>query len=388
MILLQMPFDLHPISYEWHQYAWYVYISHPRSNQYLSDTTPPVFPVGSDTDQLLPTPPGSPSAAHWRWQTKLFWSFQLQYLQRAQLKTALTISSLNINDQLSKSRSALTPLGSDLVSTRWRTISLAVPGSTAERCMVRAHLGIQTFFLNFCLCQYLVRVRRKIVSVTWQKKTTLFVSVPEETPGYHPTPESSPELTKRSWFVIPFTAHVIILVLTSCRCLCHIFKRLACTLTLYLCPVRFGSLMSTEKDESYTVVVKGKALASIKVSEQLFFALHLILDLLEGWPDPRLPLCGRPAALRALAGLVQARVQEGLHRPSHVPATGDREIEKTGINCFPPRCGCRSTSPRWQARTRRQLNVCTRSPSLSSPATSGGSAGSASTYKAWSGTDL
>ena len=40
--------------------------------------------------------------------------------------------------------------------------------------------------------------------------------------------------------------------------------------------------MSTEKDESYTVVVKGKALASIKVSEQLFFALHLILDLLEG----------------------------------------------------------------------------------------------------------
>ena len=28
--------------------------------------------------------------------------------------------------------------------------------------------------------------------------------------------------------------------------------------------------MSTEKDESYTVVVKGKALASIKVSEQLF----------------------------------------------------------------------------------------------------------------------
>ena len=116
--------------------------------------------------------------------------------------------------------------------------------------------------------------------------------------------------------------------------------------------------------------------------------LHLILDLLEGWPDPRLPLCGRPAALRALAGLVQARVQEGLHRASHVPAPGEREIEKTGINSFPPRCGCRSTSPRWQVQTRRQLNVCTRSPSLSSPATSGGSAGSASTYRAWSGADL
>ena len=41
----------------------------------------------------------------------------------------------------------------------------------------------------------------------------------------HQTPESPPELTKRSWF---------------------------------------GSLMSTEKDETYTVVVKGKALASIK----------------------------------------------------------------------------------------------------------------------------
>ena len=34
--------------------------------------------------------------------------------------------------------------------------------------------------------------------------------------------------------------------------------------------------MSTEKDESYTVVVKGKALASIKVSSN-YFALHSIL---------------------------------------------------------------------------------------------------------------
>lgn len=43
--------------------------------------------------------------------------------------------------------------------------------------------------------------------------------------SHHPTPESSPELTKRSWF---------------------------------------GSLMSTEKEENYTVVVKGKSLATIK----------------------------------------------------------------------------------------------------------------------------
>ena len=136
----------------------------------------------------------------------------------------LMISTLNINDQLSKSRSALTPLGSDLVSTRWRTISLAAPGSTAERCMVRDHLSIQTFFKLLPLSMFSTS-KKKIVSVTWQKKTTLLVSVPEETPGYHPTPESSPELTKRSWFVILSTAHVIILVFTSCHRLFHIFKK-------------------------------------------------------------------------------------------------------------------------------------------------------------------
>ena len=42
---------------------------------------------------------------------------------------------------------------------------------------------------------------------------------------HNPTPEPSPELTKRSWF---------------------------------------GSLMSTDKDETYTIIVKGKPLASIK----------------------------------------------------------------------------------------------------------------------------
>ena len=45
----------------------------------------------------------------------------------------------------------------------------------------------------------------------------------EET--HNPTPEGSPELTKRSWF---------------------------------------GSLMSTDKDEVYTIIVKGKALSQIK----------------------------------------------------------------------------------------------------------------------------
>lgn len=41
----------------------------------------------------------------------------------------------------------------------------------------------------------------------------------------NPTPESTPEMTKRSWF---------------------------------------GSLMSTDKDETYTIIVKGKGLAQIK----------------------------------------------------------------------------------------------------------------------------
>ena len=147
---------------------------------------------------------------------------------------------------------------------------------------LRDLLSIQTCFKLLPLSIFSTS-KKKIVSVTCRKKTTLLVSVPEETPGYHPTPESSPELTKRSWFVILSTAHVIILVFTSCHCLFHIFKKLGCTLTLYLCSARFGSLMSTEKDESYTVVVKGKALASIKVSEQIFCPpLHLIPDLLEG----------------------------------------------------------------------------------------------------------
>lgn len=47
--------------------------------------------------------------------------------------------------------------------------------------------------------------------------------MPEEV--VNPTPESTPELTKRSWF---------------------------------------GSLMSTDKDETYTIIVKGKALSQIK----------------------------------------------------------------------------------------------------------------------------
>lgn len=50
----------------------------------------------------------------------------------------------------------------------------------------------------------------------------MFLASSEEV---HLTPESSPELTKKSWF---------------------------------------GSLMTTEKDETFTILVKGKALATVK----------------------------------------------------------------------------------------------------------------------------
>ena len=60
----------------------------------------------------------------------------------------------------------------------------------------------------------------------------------------NPTPEPSPELTKRSWF---------------------------------------GSLMSTEKDETYTIIVKGKPLASIKadlIHAFLSVSYLAVLDLM------------------------------------------------------------------------------------------------------------
>ena len=56
-------------------------------------------------------------------------------------------------------------------------------------------------------------------------------------PSHHPTPDSSPELTKRSWF---------------------------------------GSLMSTDKDETYTVIVRGKPLASIKAAYSHLLSSNII----------------------------------------------------------------------------------------------------------------
>lgn len=52
-----------------------------------------------------------------------------------------------------------------------------------------------------------------------------FVQILASSEEVHLTPESSPELTKKSWF---------------------------------------GSLMTTEKDETFTILVKGKPLATVK----------------------------------------------------------------------------------------------------------------------------
>lgn len=57
----------------------------------------------------------------------------------------------------------------------------------------------------------------------------------------HLTPDSSPELTKKSWF---------------------------------------GSLMTTEKDETFTVLVKGKTLANVKAD-----LIHAFLSVGMQLPD-------------------------------------------------------------------------------------------------------
>lgn len=64
----------------------------------------------------------------------------------------------------------------------------------------------------------------------------VFIASSEEV---HLTPESSPELTKKSWF---------------------------------------GSLMTTEKDETFTILVKGKALATVKAD-----LIHAFLSVSSCW---------------------------------------------------------------------------------------------------------
>ena len=91
-------------------------------------------------------------------------------------------------------------------STPSKTAFWALPGSTGESFRVKT-----TNYMCFSEEPYYFIIYLSNFAV--------------EEMDHNPTPEPSPELTKRSWF---------------------------------------GSLMSTDKDETYTIIVKGKPLASIK----------------------------------------------------------------------------------------------------------------------------
>lgn len=74
----------------------------------------------------------------------------------------------------------------------------------------------------------------------------------------HLTPESSPELTKKSWF---------------------------------------GSLMTTEKDETFTILVKGKPLATVKAD-----LIHAFLSIAELSHSVLSPMSFRVEYKRATGG--------------------------------------------------------------------------------------
>ena len=169
--------------------------------------------------------------------------------------------------------------------------------------------------------------------------------------------------------------------------------------------------MSTEKDESYTVVVKGKALASIKVfdTKSMFFE-GFLFDFFRPTSSTLSSLCltsstlfslrsrsdwstrEDPPRLQCSKDRLQLLLDDDLLCPEHkkVPwrpcvlvlgSPGAKVLHRYFTSIC--RCECRSTSPRWPPRRLRQL-ASTPSPSPSSQATFGGSEGSANTSKAWS----
>ena len=119
--------------------------------------------------------------------------------------------------------------------------------------------------------------------------------------------------------------------------------------------------MSTEKDETYTVVVKGKALASIKAD-----LIHAFLSVRNSKLCQLIPLTApvspsgqRPPAQRHHADVLQAGVQARLHCSCHVPETGEgREgMAELVSNLFSgDRCECKLTYLK-SASQKLQLNA-------------------------------
>ena len=183
--------------------------------------------------------------------------------------------------------------------------------------------------------------------------------------------------------------------------------------------------MSTEKDESYTVVVKGKALASIKVfdTKSMFFE-GFLFDFFRPTSSTLSSLCLTSSTLFSLRSRSDWSTREdpprlqcskdrlqllldddlpwgrtlgllkgkgNINSPEHkkVPwrpcvlvlgSPGAKVLHRYFTSIC--RCECRSTSPRWPPRRLRQL-ASTQSPSPSSQETFGGSEGSANTSRAW-----
>lgn len=107
----------------------------------------------------------------------------------------------------------------------------------------------------------------------------------------HLTPDSSPELTKKSWF---------------------------------------GSLMTTEKDETFTILVKGKALASVKADLiHAFLSVSLHRNVVRSCTlftrahvkDKFRSTDSGVVSQRKLADVLQSGIQKGKYGAGNVPKT-------------------------------------------------------------------
>lgn len=89
--------------------------------------------------------------------------------------------------------------------------------------------------------------------------------------------------------------------------------------------------MTTEKDETFTILVKGKALASVKADLiHAFLSVSIFFEQSEKLNAPRVRVKkaskfrstdSGAVAQRELADVLQSGIQEGKHGAGHVPET-------------------------------------------------------------------